>query len=88
MDERIKVFRAHLGVSVNAKDGHSTFAHYGYLSPCGQWVEAGDTRWRRTDDWCVSEAEAMAKLAPTLAAMGAKLIEQANELIRLAGNQQ
>lgn len=84
MDERIKVWRAHLGVSVNAEKGYSTFCHYGYLTPCGEWVDGGSVRWPRTDDWCFSEREALAKLAPKIYAIGGRLIAQANELLAAA----
>ena len=84
MDERIKVWRAHLGSGANAADGHATFAHYGYVTDCGQWVDGNNVRWPRTPEWCLSEAEALAKLAPQIAAIGARLIAQANELLAAA----
>lgn len=83
-EQRQRVWRAHIHYQCNRTKGISTFCHYGYLSPCGQWVEGGDTRWRRTDDWCDSEAEALARLAPEIAQIGARLLEQAAELLQAA----
>lgn len=85
MDERIRVWRAHLGVNVNADKGYSTFCHYGHLTQCGQWIDGGSVRWPRTPEWCSSEREALARLAPQIAAIGARLIAQANELLAAAG---
>ena len=84
MDERIRVWRAHLGVNVNAREGYSTFCHYGHLTECGEWVDGGNVRWPRTPEWCLSEREALARLAPQIAAIGARLIAQANELLAAA----
>lgn len=84
MDERIKVWRAHLGSGVNATDGYKTFCHYGYLTDCGQWVDGGNVRWPRGPEWCLSQEEALAKLAPQIAAIGARLIAQASELLSAA----
>jgi len=78
-DERKKVYRAHL--TTNPAVGEPCFCWFGYLSDCGEWVEGGDTRWRRTREWCDSEAEAKAVLAPQLASMGSRLIEKAAELL-------
>jgi hypothetical protein len=78
-DKGQKVYRA--GVHWDFR-GANVFVWYGHLSPCGEWVEGGDdTRWRRTADWFESEAEARASKAEEVAAMGAKLIEQANQLL-------
>ena len=80
-DERQKVYKAHIHYDCSRRKGVSTFCHYGYLSPCGEWVEGGDMKWRRTPDWCDTEAEALAKLAPEIAEIGARLIQQAGELL-------
>lgn len=82
MDERRKVWRAHILERFSDKDGISILCHYGYVSPCGGWIEAGDTRWRLTAEWCETEAEARAVLAPKIAEIGARLCRQAAELLQ------
>ena len=78
-DERKKVYRAHLAVDL--QNGQPAFCHYGHLSPCGEWVECGDVRWRRTPEWCDSEAEALAAIAPKLASIGSQLIDKAAKML-------
>lgn len=73
-----KVYRA--GIHWDSR-GANVFCWYGHVSPCGQWVEGGDTRWRMTTDWFDTEIQAMASKAGEIAAMGAKLIEQAHDLL-------
>lgn len=80
-ETRRKVWRAHLGTGVNAAEGHSTFCHYGYVTECGRYVDGGSVMWPISDDWCDSEAEAMARLAPKIADIGATLIRQAAQLL-------
>jgi hypothetical protein len=77
-----RVYRAHLPHSADEKNGLMPFCHYGHVSSCGEWVEAGETRWRLSPQWKDSEAEARAVLAPEIARIGFKLIEQAAELLR------
>ena len=78
MRERQKLYRAHVNFDYR---GATVWFHYGYLSECGFWVEAGDTRWRRSDDWFTTETEAKASKAGEVAAMGARLINQAKALL-------
>lgn len=80
-EQRKKVYKAHIHYACDRRKGVSVFCHYGYLSPCGEWVEGNDMMWRRTPDWCDTEAEALAKLAPEIAEIGARLIQQAAELL-------
>jgi len=77
MSDRQKVYRAHVNWDHR---GATVWAHYGYVSPCGEWVDAGDTRYRRTAEWFDTEAAAKASKADEVAQMGAKLINQAAEL--------
>ena len=77
MSEAQKVYRAH--VSWNHQ-GAYVWCHYGYVSQCGEWVEVGDTRHRKTADWFDTEAAAKASKADEVAQMGAKIITQAAEL--------
>lgn len=81
MSEPQKVYRAHIHWDYR---GASVFCHYGTLSPCGEWVEAGDTRWRRTADWFDTDAQARASVAGEVSAMAAKLMQQAAELVAAA----
>jgi hypothetical protein len=81
-----RVWRSHLGTGADAKNGYVTFSHYGFLSSCGQWVDGGSVRWKRTSEWCDSEAEALARLAPKIAAIGARMLLQATELLDKAGD--
>lgn len=79
-----KVYRA--WVNYDHK-GASVWCNYGHLSPCGKWVEAGDTRWRRTDEWFDTVAAARASKAAEVAAMGAKMLEQAKQLLDAAASE-
>lgn len=83
-EQRRKVWRADLGTSVNAREGHSTFCHYGYVTDCGRYVDGGSVMWPISDDWCDSEAEALGRLAPKIADIGATLIRQAAQLLEAA----
>lgn len=83
-ETRRKVWRAHLGTGVSVKDGHGTFCHYGYVTECGRYVDGGSVMWPISDDWCDSEAEALARLAPKIADIGATLIRQAAHLLEAA----
>ena len=76
-----KVYRAHVSYS---ERGASVWCHYGHLSPCGEWVAGNDVQWKRTADWFDREADAEASKAGELAAMGAKLIDQAKQLLDAA----
>lgn len=77
MSDAPKVYRAHVNWDHR---GATVWCHYGRLSACGEWVEAGDTRWRRTAEWFDSEAEAKASKAGEVAARGALLLKQAAAL--------
>ena len=83
-DERPRVYKAHIHQQFSPKDGISVFCHYGHPSPCGQWVDGGSVQWRRTPEWRDTEAEALAVLAPRIAEIGARLIQQAAELLEAA----
>ena len=72
-----KVYRAH--VSFDHSGAH-VWCQHGELSPCGEWVELGDTRWRRTPEWFDTVADARASKAAQVAEMGSKLLKQAAEL--------
>jgi len=76
-----KVYRAHIHWDHR---GAYVFCNYGNLSHDGERVESGDTRWKATADWHYTEADAKASKAGEIAAMGAKLIEQAKQLLDAA----
>lgn len=76
-----RVYRAWVNVDHR---GATVWCNYGHLSECGQWVEHGDTRWRRTAEWFDTEADAKASKAAEVAAIGAKLIDQAKQLLDAA----
>jgi hypothetical protein len=77
MNEPIRVYQA--GIHWDER-GANLFVHYAHLSPCGEWVERGDTRYRLTSEWHFTDAAARRSKAAEIAAMGAKLLEQAAAL--------
>lgn len=83
-DERKRVYKAHIHERFSQETGISVFCHYGHVSPCGEWVDGGSVQWRRTPEWRDTEAEAEAVLAPQIAQIGARLIQQAAELLEAA----
>ena len=80
MNEAPKVYRAYVNFDHR---GANVWCHCGWLSACGEWVEAGDTRYRRTSEWFDTEAAAKAGKAGEVAAMGATLLKQASALTAL-----
>jgi len=79
MSEAQRLYRA--GIHWDDR-GANLFCYYGHVSPCGEWVDYGrDQRLRRTSDWYETEAEARASKAADIASMGAKLLQQAAELV-------
>jgi hypothetical protein len=79
MSNAQRLYRAH--VAVDLVSGARVWCHYAYVSEDGEWVQLGDTRWRRTADWFDTEAQAKASKASEVAAIGAKLIDQAQQLL-------
>jgi hypothetical protein len=76
-----KVYRAYIHWDNRGANVH---CNYGCLSQDGEWVEFGDIRWRVTAEWHYTEADAKASKAAEIAAMGAKLITQAQQLLDAA----
>jgi hypothetical protein len=72
-----KAYRAYVNFD---HSGASVWCLHGDVSHCGEWIEAGDTRWRRTAEWFDTIAEARASKAAKVAEMGSKLLRQAAEL--------
>jgi len=79
-----QVWRGGIDYDCSRKTGVGVFAHFGHVSPCGEWVDGGAVRWPLTADWCDTEAEALARLAPEIAEIGARLIKQAAKLLEAA----
>jgi hypothetical protein len=81
---------AHLTERATLGEGMGIFTTYGYLTPCGQWVEqeflfADKTRnhvVRHSVDkhWCETSAQAMAAKADKIRAIARRMLEQADEL--------
>jgi hypothetical protein len=77
-----RVYRA--GIHFDYR-GANVFCWFGHVSPCGEWVDFGvDQRGRLTADWHDTEAAAKASKAAEVAAMGAKLLEEAQQLLAAA----
>lgn len=83
-DERKRVYKAHIHERFSQEAGISVFCHYGHLTECGRYVDGGSVMWPFDDSWCDSEAQAEAVLAPQIAQIGARLIQQAAELLEAA----
>ena len=82
MTERHKVWRAHVNWDHR---GATVFCTYGFRSQCGEWVEGCDTKWRFSPEWFDTPEKAKASKAGEVAAMGARLINQAHELLAAKG---
>jgi hypothetical protein len=72
-----RAYRAHV---LFDHRGATVFSHFGTVSPCGEWVEAGDTRWRLDDSWFASDADAKASKAGEVMEMAATMKRQAEAL--------
>ena len=78
----------------NVDSGMGVFTTYGYLTPCGEWVEIETMsldkqrhqliRHKADKHWCETAAQALAMKAPKLRAIAERLIRQADELERAA----
>ena len=76
-----KAYRAWMYVD---HQGARVWCHEGTVSPCGEWVEIGDVRHRRTDEWFDTIAQARASKASEVANMGTRMLEQAKQLLDAA----
>lgn len=54
--------------------------YYGTVSPCGEWVDVGEQRYRLTSEWHLRMVDAEATEADQLERFAAVLIEQAQRL--------
>ena len=76
-----KMYRAVLNGHGGSTDGCSIFTWEGTVTPCGQWVERGSTRWRLDDDkWHETEEAAKASLADEIEAIALACNRQARRL--------
>jgi hypothetical protein len=56
----------------------------GEVTPCGEWVERGNVRVRRTPEWHDTKQAAEAAAAGEIARLGSLLISQSAELLNRA----
>ena len=76
-----KLWRAVLNGHVCSANGCSIFTWSGTVTPCGQWVENGPTRWRLDDGtWHETEEAAKASLADEIEAIALACNKQARRL--------
>jgi hypothetical protein len=82
-----QLWRAVLNGHVGSTDGCSVFTWSGTVTPCGQWVENGPTRWRLDDGtWHETEEAAKASLADEIEAIALACNRQARRL-RMAADE-
>lgn len=81
MSDRQRMWRGNIHYDCSGAEGVVVFSHIGHLSACGEWVDGGNVRWPRTAEWCPTEAEALARLAPEVAEIGARMLRQAQRLM-------
>lgn len=78
------VYKAHMTGQYDAREGAFVYVMRGEVSDCGEWIENGNVRWRRTPDWKETVEEAKAVLAPRISEMGAAMLRQAAALCSAA----
>ena len=81
---------AHLTERATLGEGMGIFTTYGYLTPCGEWVEIETisidkqrhqvVRHQADGYWCETSAQAMAAKADKIRAIARRMLEQADEL--------
>jgi hypothetical protein len=82
-----KLWKAVLNGHVSEPVGCSIFPWGGTVTPCGQWVENGPTRWRLDDGtWHETEEAAKAALADQIEAIALACNRQARRL-RMAADE-
>jgi hypothetical protein len=80
-------YRAVLNGHGGSTNGCSIFTWKGTVTPCGQWVEHGPTRWRLDDGtWHETEEAAEASLADEIEAIALACNKQARRL-RMAADE-
>ena len=89
-DTRPRRYLAHLNERATLGDGMGIFTTYGYITPCGEWVEIETmsldksrhqvSRHQADGFWCHTAAHAMAAKADQIRAIARRMLEQADEL--------
>ena len=60
---------------------------WGTVSPCGEWVDSGEQRYRLSSQWHLRSVDAEATEADELERFAAVLVEQARQLREAAGQE-
>ena len=89
-DTRERRYLAHLTDRATLGEGMGIFTTYGYLTPCGEWVEIETmsldkqrhqlVRHQVDAFWCETSAGAMAAKADKIRAIAQRMLDQADEL--------
>jgi hypothetical protein len=77
------VYKASVGDRIDSRGVHVWMDH-GQVTSCGEWIERGDIRLRRTPEWHDSKEAAEAAAAGEIARMGSLLIQQSAQLLNRA----
>jgi hypothetical protein len=77
------VYKASVGDRIDSRGVHVWMDH-GQVTPCGEWVERGNVRVRRTPEWHETKQQAEAVAAGEIARLGSLLISQSAELLNRA----
>lgn len=95
MDERKRLYIAHVNDRVTVEEGVGVFTTWGHVTDCGRYVEQNHA-YRPdkppqivlnpiSEHWCETPAAALAAKAAKIRAIGERLIRQAQELEEAAG---
>jgi hypothetical protein len=77
------LYKASVGDRVEGK-GVYVWIDSGAVTPCGEWIERGNVRVRRTPEWHDTKQAAEAAAAGEIARLGSLLISQSAELLNRA----
>jgi hypothetical protein len=80
----MKVYKANMTGHFNNADGAIIYVMSGDVSDCGEWIENGNVRWRRTPDWTDTAEEAKALLAPRISEIATAMLRQTAALCSAA----
>jgi len=77
------LYKASVGDRVE-RTGVYVWIDSGEVTSCGEWVEKGNVRLRRTPEWHDTKEQAEAVAAGEIARMGSLLIQQSAQLLTRA----
>jgi hypothetical protein len=77
------LYKASVGDRVE-RTGVYVWIDSGEVTPCGEWIERGNVRVRRTPEWHETKQQAEAVAAGEIARLGSLLISQSAELLNRA----